>query len=137
MFGWMRRRSKSSETDNDDGEQLLDSLERQLAAVNQERDAQANTSSILKAFAEVLAKSSGRILDARQLPFPKNVVREAFDRRIRFLERCSVEDPGNPALEEDLGLHRSLLLRVSDFQEIDPEDEMVVIEAPNSSLGTI
>ncbi len=83
------------------------------------------------AFADVMAEAKEWILDARRLPTSKRRIAQAFNTLIEYYERLRVTDnatfiarDGDGFLEQ---VH-ALRLRISDFQEIDPEDRSLVIQ---------
>lgn len=85
---------------------------------------------LVYAFADVLAEHCELILDADLLPADKNHLYQAFFQLIRHYEDLRSINPGTfkeSGYEDTLQSIRSLHLRVSDFQYIDPEDRDAVV----------
>ncbi len=100
----------------------------QLDDLNIERQRQEDAQRVVRAFANTLAEHDEMILDARLLQHSKAQIYDAFDTRIAFLE-CSCDESSEESWKDHLEHHRALRCRVSDFQDIDAEDEDAVAEA--------
>jgi len=114
-----------------EGLKTMTALRQSLAEMNRRRDEEAEAARIVRAFAEVLGSSTDRIRDAKMLPFPKQVIRNAFARRIQFFKTCCEQEPDNPEWSDGLKWVQSGVLHLSSFQDIDPTD-LSAVQAANS-----
>jgi hypothetical protein len=76
-------------------------------------------------FAQIRGQLTQPILDARLLPYPKEVILDAFTTYEAHLVAKCRDDPDAAAELEQV---RPVGLRVFDFQTIDPEDMAIVME---------
>ncbi len=135
MFNWLNRTRNEISQPSQDGYVSYCEMQRQLAEAKERWIAAERAEKIVRAFVAVLKVSSEWILDARKLPYSKEVIRSAFELRIRSLkERCR-QQPNNSEFKKDLDVYKATFLRVSDFQTIDTEDEEAVRAANAGGLS--
>ena len=123
MFEWFKRKRDQLSESTSDHRESFAAIRDQLAATERRHEEWKWSEKVVLAFAEVLENSPELILNARKLPYSKATIRAALDFRLSILERRTTDEPNNSELQKDLRLAKGILLHLSDFQTIEPEDE--------------
>jgi hypothetical protein len=110
---------------------VTDSIEKSLRAgflkSSDEINSQFAAEEIVYAFlAHMEERTVACFRDERTLPYPRDMIKLAFRKRISFYEARCRKDPTNAEFEKDLWRLRDIAMYVADYMTIDPDDEEIV-----------